>query len=336
MKNARYPVLMSAALLLFALSAGAQAPLAQPLTDFDKLVSQLRSSNVVGEPIRVGETTVVPFAKISFGLGGGGAMMGYGGGMGAKTVPLGILIVDGDDVRAELFPEPEEKPSFLKEIFQAILERKIVFMGNAVNAPSAQSLQDMLPALKDTLGGITIMGNAINAPRASSAAAATAPSSASPAAMKELFEAKKYPEALAMADALVAKNPKDSELHVWKGRIMGGLARSGNMMDMMKYGPGAMQEFQKAVELDPKNPDALLGRGVSRLMAPQGFGGDIDGAIADFEATVAIKPSPEAYYYLGEAYMRKGLKDKAASAFKEALKLRPGYSEAAKALEALK
>ena len=41
-------------------------------------------------------------------------MMGFGGGMDAKTVPLGILIVEGDDVRAELFPEqPEENPTLL-------------------------------------------------------------------------------------------------------------------------------------------------------------------------------------------------------------------------------
>ena len=34
-------------------------------------------------------------------------MAGFGAGMDAKTIPLGILIVEGDEVRAELFPEPE-------------------------------------------------------------------------------------------------------------------------------------------------------------------------------------------------------------------------------------
>jgi uncharacterized spore protein YtfJ len=335
MKTARYAIPALALLCLCSEAANGQAPLARPLADFDKLVSQLNSRSVVGEPLRVGETVVVPFARISFGLGGGGAMMGYGGGMGAKTVPLGILIVEGDEVRAELFPEPEEKPSLLKQIFQAILERKVVFMGNAVNAPSARSLQDMLPALRDMLGGVTVMGNGFNVPDASGAATVPA-QEASQAGMQELFEAKKYTEALAMADALIAKDPKNSELHVWRGRIMGSLAESGSMADMMKYGPGAIQEFETAVELDPKNPDALLGRGVSKLMAPEGFGGDVDGAVSDIEASIGIKPSPEAYFYLGQAYARQGLRDKAAAAYKEALRLRPGYPEAAKALEALK
>jgi tetratricopeptide (TPR) repeat protein len=70
-------------------------------------------------------------------------------------------------------------------------------------------------------------------------------------------------------------------------------------------------------------------------MAPPGFGGDTDGAIADFEAAIAKKPSPETYFQLGEALKKKGLNDKAAAAYKKSLELRPNYPEAAKALAAL-
>jgi uncharacterized spore protein YtfJ len=336
-KNSRYLVLVSAAVLLVSLSAKGQGPLARPLADFDKLVAQLKAASVVGEPIRVGETTVVPFAKISFGLGGGGAMMGFGGGMGGKTVPLGVLIVEGDDVRADLFPEPEEKPSLLREIFKAILDRKVVIMGNGLNiGGTSGTLQDMAPLLSAMMGQTTVMGNALNIGGLTApASSAASPKAASLDELKKLFEAKKFSEALGMADVLIAKDPKSSELHVWKSRVMGALALSGNMADMMKYGPGAMQESEKSVELDPKNPDALLSRGVSRLSAPEGFGGDVDGAIADFEASIATKPSPEAYYYLGRAYQRKGFNDKAAAAYKQALELRPGYLEATKALDAI-
>ncbi len=86
---------------------------------------------------------------------------------------------------------------------------------------------------------------------------------------------------------------------------MGNLAQ-GNPLNMMKYGLGAMQEYETALGLDPKNTDAHFGRGMVRIMAPQGFGGDLDGAIQDFEASLA-KPTPEAHFYLGEAYKKKGL-----------------------------
>jgi len=66
MKTMRKPLLSAALLLLGALIARAQAPLAKPLADFDKLVSQLKISSVVGEAIHVGETAIIPFARIKF------------------------------------------------------------------------------------------------------------------------------------------------------------------------------------------------------------------------------------------------------------------------------
>jgi tetratricopeptide (TPR) repeat protein len=62
----------------------------------------------------------------------------------------------------------------------------------------------------------------------------------------------------------------------------------------------------------------------------------VDGAIADFEAAIATKPSPEACFNLGEALRKKGSNDKAAAAYKKALELRPNYPEASKALAAIK
>lgn len=337
MKSIRRTVLLAASLLLSGLLARAQAPLAKPLADFDKLVSQLKISSVVGEPVRAGDTAVIPFAKIEFGLGGGGAMMGFGGGMSGKTVPLGILIVEGDEVRAELFPEQEEKATFLQAIMQAILDRKVTIMGNGLNiGGTSGTIQDLAPLISAMMGQTTVMGNALNLGRlATPASAAPSAKNSSLGDLQTLFEAKNYVDALAVADTLIAKNPKSADLHVWKGRIMSGLAQ-GSPAAMMKYGVGAMQEFERALALDPNNPDAHLGRGMGRLMAPPGLGGDVDGAIADFEAAIAKKASPETYYYLGEALRNKGLSDRAAIAYKKALELQPNYPEASKALAAIK
>ena len=295
MKAMRTHVLLAASLLLWGLPARAQAPLAEPLADFDKLVSQLKISNVVGEPIRTGNTAVIPFAKVKFELGGGGAFMGFGGGMGAKTVPMGILIVEGDDVRAERFPEQEDKAAPFQEIKQAILDRKIVLMVNGLNVGNASgTVQDLSPLVSAMMGQTTFMVNGLNLGNLSAPApAASSAPNASLGELKKLLDARKYVDALALSDTLIARDPEGS-------------------------------------------PDAHLGRGVGRLMAPPGSGGNVDGAIADFQAAITRKPSPEAYYYLGEALKKKGLNNKAAAAYKKALELRPNYPEASKALAAIK
>jgi uncharacterized spore protein YtfJ len=300
-------------LLLLSGLLNAQAPLEQPLANFDKLVSNLRVGAVVGDPIKIGETYVVPFAKIHFGLGGGGSMMAFGGGMGGKTIPLGILIIEGEDVRVELFPEEEKKPSLLQELLPIFLKMLPQMMGD--KSPFGPKPQANQPAAE--------------------AKPVEVPKDASLDGVKKLFEEKKFLEALGMVDALLAKDPNNADLHAWKGHVMGSLAQ-GNPADMMKYGMGAMQEYETTLQLDPDNPDGHFGRGMVRLMAPPGFGGDLDGAVEDFEASVAKRPFAEAYFRLGTALERKGDSEKAKAAYKKALELEPGHPEAAKALAALK
>jgi len=308
----RHLIIGLGALVLLAGLLEAQAPLEQPLAEFDKLVSNLKVAAVVGKPVQVGETYVVPFAKIRFGLGGGGSMFAFGGGMGGKAIPQGLLIIEGEDVRVELFPEEEKKPSLLQELLPIILKMLPQFMGD--KSPFASKP----PAAA---------GKASGQP-------AEVPKDASLEKLKKSFNEKNYHEALAMADALLAKDPDNADLHAWKGHAMGSLAQ-GNPADMMKYGMGAMQEYETALKLDPDNADGHFGRGIARMMAPPGFGGDLDGAIEDFEAAVAKNPIPDAYFNLGEAYRKKGDLEKAKAAYKKALAIRPNYPAAAEALAGL-
>jgi uncharacterized spore protein YtfJ len=242
MNEIQKTVCLAAPLLFWGLLARAQAPLAGPLADFDKLVAQLKISSVVGEPIRAGDTAVIPFAQVKFVLGGGQVMIGFGGGMDAKTIPLGILIVEGDDVRAELFPEREKTAAVPEGLMEAIRDRKVVFMVNGLNVGNTSgTVQELAPLLSAMVGQTTVMVNGLN---------------------------------------LGNLDPPRS-------------ARTG--------------------------PDA-----------------GVDGIIAELEAAIAKKPSPEAYYRLGEALKAAGSNDKAAAAYKEALRLQPNYPEASKALAATK
>ncbi|EPR13939.1 GerW family sporulation protein [Ruminiclostridium papyrosolvens] len=75
---------------------------------FDKLENFLKTKTVVGEPIKIGDVTLVPFINMSFGLGIGGGTgndekgMGGEGGTGAKISPTAVLVISGDKV--ELLP----------------------------------------------------------------------------------------------------------------------------------------------------------------------------------------------------------------------------------------
>jgi uncharacterized spore protein YtfJ len=137
--------------------------LAKPLADFDRMVSELRTSAVVGEPISAGEATVIPFASVQFGFGSAGATGGALGSMGVKTTPLGVLIVEGDEVRVELLPEHAEKSSsMMQQLIQGIIDRKVSFMVNGINLGNATgSVAELTPMMKDMMGDMMGQTNMI-------------------------------------------------------------------------------------------------------------------------------------------------------------------------------
>jgi uncharacterized spore protein YtfJ len=80
-------------------------------TLFEKLENFLKSKTVVGEAIKIGETTLIPFITVSFGLGAGSGDgtdskgskgVGGGSGVGAKAAPTAVLVIKGDQI--ELLP----------------------------------------------------------------------------------------------------------------------------------------------------------------------------------------------------------------------------------------
>ena len=61
------------------------------------------SKTVVGDPVMLGDTTIIPLMDVSFGLGAG-AMAGdkrknTGGGAGGKISPCAVIVMQGDSTR---------------------------------------------------------------------------------------------------------------------------------------------------------------------------------------------------------------------------------------------
>jgi len=165
-----------------------------------------------------------------------------------------------------------------------------------------------------------------------------APPPPDPRTKEEIEARKKALEAkLERVEASIQENPMDAQLYAEKGFTMAELAGMGGPADQMKYGLGMAEAFEKALELDPENIGGHLGRGIVRLFTPEAFGGDLDGAISDFEFVLNKEPSNvQAHFFIGLVHNRKGLKDKAIAHFEKVLELDPQNREAKQQLEQLK
>lgn len=73
----------------------------------DHLQAGVSAKAVYGDPITVGERTVVPIAQARYGFGaGGGAERTRGGGAGARVSPAGALEITGAGTRFIPFIDP--------------------------------------------------------------------------------------------------------------------------------------------------------------------------------------------------------------------------------------
>jgi tetratricopeptide (TPR) repeat protein len=80
---------------------------------------------------------------------------------------------------------------------------------------------------------------------------------------------------------------------------------------------GAMSDYSKVIEIEPRNADAYYNRGGLRQNS-----GNTDGAIADFSKVIEINPRyAEAYADRGLARLGQGLDSEAQKDFDEYLEL---------------
>ena len=95
-----------------------------------------------------------------------------------------------------------------------------------------------------------------------------------------------------------------------------------------KYGnrdfDGAIADYNKAIEIDPRHALAYNNRGLAR-----GVKGDLDGAIADYNKTIEIDPHySQAYFNRGKARDDKGDHDGAIADYTKVIEIDPRYAKA--------
>lgn len=94
-------------------------------TLMDEIKTIARSETILGEPITVGPTTIIPVCRIllGFGAGGGegemegkkGGGSGGGGGGGVRVEPAAFIVIKGDEVTVM-----GAKPGKLEGLFEAV------------------------------------------------------------------------------------------------------------------------------------------------------------------------------------------------------------------------
>ena len=98
----------------------------------DKLRAMVDANTIIGDPIVVGDITLIPVSKVSFGVATGGSdfpsktqsgLFGGGGGAGVTLSPVAVIAINGQNVK--MMPVYNEMTSVDKAISMApeVLEK---------------------------------------------------------------------------------------------------------------------------------------------------------------------------------------------------------------------
>lgn len=109
------------------------------------------------------------------------------------------------------------------------------------------------------------------------------------------FGLREFKQATEYFDQATQLEPGRSENFLWLGRAYGRRAESGMPLTAPHYASKARMNFERAVDLDPKNAEALNDLFAYYLQAPGFLGGGAGKAQALLPRIKAIDPAEEAY-----------------------------------------
>ena len=99
-----------------------------------------------------------------------------------------------------------------------------------------------------------------------------------------------YKKATEILEKAVAADPGNSDYELWLGRAFGRRAETSSPFTAPSSASKARQHFEKAVQLNPRNMDALSDLFEYYLEAPGFMGGGLDKAVGVAEQMASIDP----------------------------------------------
>ncbi|HEY6293346.1 MAG TPA: tetratricopeptide repeat protein [Terriglobia bacterium] len=125
------------------------------------------------------------------------------------------------------------------------------------------------------------------------------------------------------ADQAIALDPNSSEAHRLEGQALAELIPHV-FAGGPRYGPRSTKEIEKALELDPKNANACVARGINYFLTPKAFGGNHQKAVEMLKKAIELDPrSDTAHIWLAQVYLADGQPQDALREINEARQLDP-------------
>jgi tetratricopeptide (TPR) repeat protein len=105
------------------------------------------------------------------------------------------------------------------------------------------------------------------------------------------YQEEAWDAAVADCEAAVRLAPNDSNFHLWLGRAYGQKAEHASILSGYPLARRVRAEFEQAVQLDPKNVDALSDLGEFDVMAPSVVGGGLSRAEVVAQQLASLNPA---------------------------------------------
>jgi len=133
--------------------------------------------------------------------------------------------------------------------------------------------------------------------------------------------------AIDLLEKAVAESPKSAQAHYYLGSAYGVKVQASGMFGAAKYASRIREEFEKAVELDPKHVEARYGLVQVFAAAPGIMGGSYEKAFEQAKAIKAIDPvvGHRAYAFV---YSQQKKPDLAAKEYTDAIREAPNSAKA--------
>jgi len=139
-------------------------------------------------------------------------------------------------------------------------------------------------------------------------------------------------QGIKFAEKTVALKPENAEYHRLLGTLYG--QAGTDIMSGLTYGPKAKDAINKAVEKAPKVSMMYVARGVGNYYVPAQLGGGAKLSIPDFQKAIELDPrNAEAYLWLGLSLRKENRDAEARQAFAKSLELNPNRVWAKQQLE---